>query len=504
MTSTLILSIIIGYFLLLIAVSKLTSSEGSNATFFTGNRSSKWYLVAFGMIGASLSGVTFVSVTGQVDGGSFGYMQMVFGYLIGYAVIAFVLLPVYYKLNVTSIYEYLDQRYGKVTYKTGSAFFLVSRLFGSSVRLLIVARILQDYVMINLSHQIGFDVQFWHTVVISVLLIWVYTQKGGIKTIVYTDALQTLFMLIAAVVAYFAVANAMDFSFSELTSEIFKNEKSQIWFNDVKPGNHWLKFVLGGALIAICMTGLDQDMMQKNLTCKNLKEAQKNMISFSIVLVFVNLFFLMLGAGLMMYAKKMGLEIPMNNGVLIADDVFPFIALNSEIGVVVGVFFLLGLIAAAYSSADSALASLTTAVCVDFLAVKNKTESTGKKTRQRVHIVVSILMILTALVLNAELDKNGLMNVFFLGGLTYGPLLGLFSFGLLTKRVLRADWMSILICVVAAIASYLLKTNSSDWFDGYLIGPELFGINGLVTFIGLYVISKNPKEELQEQALQVP
>ncbi|MDG2332567.1 MAG: sodium:solute symporter, partial [Flavobacteriales bacterium] len=290
MSATVMLLIIIGYFVVLMTVSLLTSRGADNESFFIGNRKSPWYLVAFGMIGASLSGITFVSVTGQPDGKSFGYMQMVFGYIIGYLLIAYVLLPIYYKWNYTSIYTYLKDRFGIVSYKTGASFFLVSRIAGASVRLLLVAVIMHEFIFK------AFEVPFWLTVTISVLFIWLYTFKGGIKTIVWTDTLQTLFMLLAAVVTFVFISDYFNLSIGELSAKIFEQEHSQIFFNDWLPANNWLKQLLAGAVVAFCMTGLDQDMMQKNLSCKDLKSAQKNMISFSVVLVFANLLFLMLGS----------------------------------------------------------------------------------------------------------------------------------------------------------------------------------------------------------------
>lgn len=486
MTDGLILGIIGLYFALLIVIARLTSGKGENSSFFTGDKSSKWYLVAFGMIGASLSGVTFVSATGQVDGAGFSYMQMVFGYLIGYILVAYVLMPVYYRMNVTSIYEYLGDRFGFYSYKTGAFYFLISRFFGASIRLLLVARILQYFVMDDMG------VDFWVTVTISVMLIWIYTNRGGIKTIVYTDTLQTFCMITAAVVAFIGVANAMDTSFVGLGQKVMSDEHSKIWVTDVMSGGHWLKMIVAGMLVTFCMTGLDQDMMQKNLSCKNIKEAQKNMMSFSFVLVIVNFFFLLLGGALMLYAKNKGVDIPLTEaGTFKPDMVFPTIALESDLGVVVGVFFLLGLIAAAYSSADSALTSLTTSICVDFLDVKKKDANEAKRLRRIAHILSSLVMIVLAVVLHESLDQNALNNIFLFAALTYGPLLGLFVFGLVSKRQIKEDVWVIPICIIAPVLSWIVYTYIPEWTGGFKIGNELLGLNGGLTILGLYIISKN-------------
>ncbi len=442
-------------------------------------------MVAFGMIGASLSGVTFVSVTGQVDGKSFGYMQMVFGYIIGYLLIAYVLMPIYYKWNYTSIYTYLKDRFGQVSYITGSVFFQMSRIAGASVRLLLVAVIMHDFVF---SH---YDFPFWLTVAISVLFIWLYTFKGGIKTIVWTDSLQTLFMLVAAGGTFIAIASHFQIGVGELTGKIFDQEHSQIWFTDPMPSTHWLKQILAGAVVAFCMTGLDQDMMQKNLSCKSLKDAQKNMVSFTVVLVFANLLFLMLGSALLMYATDKGIALPTNNGVVAADQMYPTIALDqvNGLGLGVAVMFVLGLIAAAYSSADSALTSLTTSFCVDFLNIEKRSLSQQKKIRLIVHICMSILLVVVALVLSAVLDQSALYKIFFLASLTYGPLLGMFVFGIVTKRKVHDNWVP-LVCIVAPILCWVYSMYSSDLVGDFALGSELLLVNGALVFLGMLVISK--------------
>ena len=496
MSATTILIIILAYFAVLMFISFATSKGANNDTFFTGNKKSPWYLVAFGMIGASLSGVTFISVTGQPAGsGAFGYMQMVFGYLIGYQIVAFVLMPIYYKWNLTSIYTYLQKRFGEITYKTGAVFFLVSRTFGASVRLLLVAQILDKFVF----SEYGFP--FWASVVISVLFIWLYTFRGGIKTIVWTDTLQTLFMLSAAGLTFIAIANYFDFSVFELTSEVFKSDNSKIFFTeDVNSAGWFGKMFLAGMFIAIAMTGLDQDMMQKNLSCKTLKDAQKNMVSFSVVLIFVNLFFLMLGGALLLYAQKSGVALELDkDGNIIKDAFFPTIALQSDLGIGVASLFVLGLVAAAYSSADSALTSLTTSVCVDFLDIEKKEKEEQQKTRIKVHVIMSVALIVIALILNELLAKDALMKVFFLGGLTYGPLLGLFFYGIFTKRQIN-DKLSPVICIISAVITFFVATYSKDIFNGFAFGGEIIILNGGLTYLGLHLFSRKATEkELLEQ-----
>ncbi len=484
MSASVILCLILGYFVVLMIVSILTSRGANNDSFFIGNKKSPWYLVAFGMIGASLSGITFVSVTGQPDGKSFGYMQMVFGYIIGYLLIAYVLLPIYYKWNYTSIYTYLKDRFGEYSYKTGASFFLISRIAGASVRLLLVAVIMHDFVFAK------FDFPFWLTVTISVLFIWLYTFKGGIKTIVWTDTLQTLFMLVAAGATFIFVADHFDLGIGELTTKVFDQEHSQIFFSDWMPANNWLKQLIAGAVVAFCMTGLDQDMMQKNLSCKDLRSAQKNMISFTVVLVFANLFFLMLGSALLLYANDTGISLLMNNGVVQADAMYPTIALSESegLGMMVAVLFVLGLVAAAYSSADSALTSLTTSFCVDFLKIEERSASSQKRVRVIVHIAISVVLILVSLVLSSILDKSALYKIFFLASLTYGPLLGMFAFGIITKRQVK-DRLVPVVCLIAPVLCWLLSYFSSDILGSFAMGSELLLVNGVIVFAGLWLIS---------------
>ncbi len=478
MTPIFIFGILVAYFLVLIGISFATSRGASNDTFYLGNKQSPWYLVAFGMIGASLSGITFISIPGWVGDATkqFGYMQMVFGYFVGYLVISFVLMPLYYKMHVTSIYTYLQKRFGTEAHKIGAIYFLLSRITGASIRLLLVANVLQAFVFDE------FNIPFEVTVFLSIALIWVYTFRGGIKTIIWTDTLQTLFMLLSLGFTFWFLATEIDFSESGgLVKTIKESEYSQLFFWDDWNGKyHFIKMFFGGMFIAIGMTGLDQDMMQKNLSCKNLKSAQTNMISFSIVLVFINLVFLILGALLYLYAGQEGVSIPEKTDLL-----FPQIALKSDIGIGIGILFLLGLIAAAYSSADSALTSLTTSVCVDFLDKEER--KTSKKRRQLIHIIMSVVLLITVIILNKTLDESAIWQLIWLAGFTYGPLIGLFFFGIITKLQLRKK-LVVLACVLPPVFTYFLNSSLSN--QGFELGGSLIIANSIITFLMLLSISK--------------
>jgi SSS family transporter len=471
--------LIIGYFVVLILISYFTSKEDSNEAFFKANKSAPWYLVAFGMIGASLSGVTFISVPGAVESKQFGYLQVVFGYLFGYLVIAYVLLPIYYRLNLTSIYTYLRDRFGNTSYKTGSVAFLISRTVGAAFRLFLVAKVLQLLIFNQ------FEIPFFITVIITIALIWLYTFKGGIKTIIFTDTLQTLFMLVSVIVTIVFLASALDLnSVSDIYSNVKENTMSKVFFfEDVNDAQYFVKSFLAGMFITITMTGLDQDMMQKNLTCKNLKEAQKNMVSFSVVLIFVNILFLVLGLLLTQYAQQ-------NNITASKDDLFPTIAMLPEIGVITSAFFILGLIAAAYSSADSALTSLTTSFCIDIIELDKKPKEQQKKIRKTVHIFTSIVLVLVIILFDLIFkDVSVIWELFKAAGYTYGPLLGLFAFGILTKSQIKDKYVWI-IAIIAPIVSYLLNAYSETLFNGYQIGFEILIINGLLTYLGLILIRR--------------
>lgn len=479
MSPTQILLLIAAYFGVLVLISYLTGKEDSNEAFFKANKSAPWYLVAFGMIGASLSGVTFISVPGAVEAKQFGYLQVVFGYFFGYLVIAYVLLPIYYKLNLTSIYTYLKDRFGNTSYKTGAIAFLISRTIGAAFRLFLVAKVLQ--LLIFDKYQIPFTV----TVIITIALIWLYTFKGGIKTIIFTDTLQTLFMLISVVVTITFLASALELT---TITEVYTNVKDSamskvFFFDDVNNAQYFIKSFLAGMFITITMTGLDQDMMQKNLTCKNLKEAQKNMITFSIVLVFVNMLFLILGLMLSQYANQYGITAK-------KDDLFPTIAMLPEIGIITSAFFLLGLIAAAYSSADSALTSLTTSFCIDIIELDKKPKKNQKIVRKQIHVLISAILVIVIVLFDTIFKEVSVIwELFKAAGYTYGPLLGLFAFGIFTKNQLKDKYVWI-IAIIAPILSYLINAYSINLLNGYQIGFEILIVNGLLTFLGLILIRR--------------
>ena len=468
MTPTFILSIISAYFLVLILISYLTGKSDSNEAFFLGNKQSPWYVVAFGMIGATLSGVTFISVPGWVGDSQFSYLQMVIGMTAGYMVIANILMPLYYKLNLTSIYGYLEQRFGSVSYRTGSFFFLLSRTIGASFRLYLVANVLQ------LAIFDAWNVPFWLTVSLTILLIWLYTFRSGIKTIIWTDTLQTLFMLLAVGVSIWLMSDHMQLGLGDLVNTIKSSDYSQIFFWEGK--QNFLKQFFSGMFIAIVMTGLDQDMMQKNLSCPNLADSKKNMYWFSVALILVNIFFLVLGAMLYIFAEQQGLSIDKG------DDLFPIVALQGGLGLGVGVFFILGLIAAAYSSADSALTSLTTAFCVDFLNIENKPKNQQINQRKWVHIAFSILLVFAILIFKAINDESVIAALFKVAGYTYGPLLGLYAFGLFTKWQVH-DKMVPLSSYLSPVICYILQLYIP-------FGFELLMVNGGITFAGLYMLKR--------------
>ncbi len=479
-----ILLLVIAYFIVLIAISYFTSRKDDNLTFFKANNSSPWYLVAFGMVGASLSGVTFISVPGWVGDSGFTYFQVVMGYLAGYFIVAFVLLPVYYKQNLISIYEYLAERFGPKSHKIGAISFFISRILGASFRLFLVAIVMQQFIFD------AWNVPFEVTVTISIFLIWVYTQRGGIKTIVWTDTLQTLLMILAVVFSLFFITQSLGFEGLEfLNSDEMKKYTHIFVMDDFLARNHFVKSFLGGMFITICMTGLDQDMMQKNLTCRSLKDAQKNMVVFSFVMVFVTFLFLLLGALIFIYAEKNQIAIPLLDGAPKTDLLFPEIALSGSLGITVGVVFILGLIAAAYSSADSALTSLTTSFCVDFVKMDKHSESDQKKIRKRTHIGMSLVLILVVVAFKHILDRNVIDGLLTVASYTYGPLLGLFTFGIFTPyKVQDAKVVWVVLASIGLI--FLIGNLPKSLLGGYEIGYELLPLNGLITFLGLILIRR--------------
>jgi Na+/proline symporter len=489
MTPLLLLVIVIAYFSLLIGISYLTGKDDSNKVFFKANRNSPWYVVAFGMIGASLSGVTFISVPGWVDSTQFSYMQIVIGYFFGYLVIAWILIPLYFRMNLTSIYEYLKQRFGPKSHKTGAFFFLLSRILIASFRLFLVASVLQYFILD------AWKVPFELTVIFSVLFIWLYTFRSGIKTIVWTDTLQTFFMIAALVFSVFMILEQLDYSLGEfLSSDDFKQYGKTFFTEDFKDRRYWIKSFLGGMFIAIAMTGLDQDNMQKNLTCRNVRDAQKNVISLGLVLIPVNLVFLVLGALLFTYAGLHHIDIPMVEGKIKTDLMFPEIALHQNLGMGLSIAFILGLIAAAYSSADSALTSLTTSFSIDFLDVDQKYPDREKKIRKRVHVMFSLILILVIISYRYILEDNIISSLLQVSSYTYGPLLGLFSFGLMTRYQIKEQWVW-LIAAISVLLTYLLNQYAASWFNGYVFGYEILILNGFFTFFGLYLIRKKVPDQ---------
>ena len=478
MSPTIIISIIAGYFCVLILISFITSSKSDTTdSFFLANRKSPWFVVAFGMIGTSLSGVTFISIPGMVNKAEFSYLQFVFGYLLGYLVIATILMPLYYRLNLVSIYAYLEQRFGYWSYKTGAFFFLLARTIGAALRLYVVAGVLQLAVFDALG------VPFYISVLITIALIWVYTFRGGMKTIIWTDTFQTLAMLVCVGVSIVSISDELNLTFQGLIKTVEDSQYSKVWFWDVKDSRYFLKQFFSGAFITIVMTGLDQDMMQKNLSCKNLGEAQKNMFTFSIILLVVNILFLSLGALLYIFAQAKGIALPAKG-----DDVFPFLALN-YFPAFAAVAFILGIVAITYASADSALTALTTSFCVDFLDFRNRPEVERKRLKFYVHIGFSLLLMLVIVIFKLINDESVVTAVFKIAGYTYGPLLGLYFFGLFIKRNLQ-DKLVPVVCFLAPIITYIFNANSKEWFYGYEFGFEILILNGFITILGLLAISR--------------
>lgn len=483
MSPTLVLGLLIAYFAVLVFIAWRTSRHATTDTFFTANRQSPWFLVAFGMIGSSLSGVTFISVPGNVGKIGFAYFQVVLGYLLGYWAIMYVLMPLYYRLNLVSIYTYLERRFDAWAYRTGALFFLISRSVGSALRLYLAATVLQLFLFD------AWGVPFAVTVATTIALIWVYTFRGGVKTVVYTDSFQTIFLIAAVAIATWQVADSLGFSFSDMVNTIREGSHGRMFhFDDPKSGLFFPKQFLGGAFIALTMTGMDQEIMQKNLTCRSLAEAQKNMFWYSLVLVVVNLLFLTLGALLYVYADVNGIAIPESS-----DQLFPMLALN-HFSLLVGVFFLLGITASSYASADSALAGLTTSFCIDFLDFKSKTEEVKRREKFMVHLGFSVLFLVIILVFREINQKSVIDAVLKAAGYTYGPLLGLFGFGLLTKRSVRGPAV-LAVCVISPALSYLVADQAPVWLDGYRIDIEILIINGLLTMAGLLAISRKPAVE---------
>jgi Na+/proline symporter len=499
MTPFTILSLIVVYFGMLFFISHSVSKKDSgNDAFFKANKNSKWYLVAFGMIGTALSGVTFISVPGEVgapSGEQFKYFQFVLGNAIGFIIIAKVLLPLYYRMNLTSIYGYIEQRLGTYSYKTAATIFLISRTIGSSFRLYLVVIVLQRYVFDY------YGVPFSVTVLISLALIFAYTYRGGLKTIIITDTLQTFFLVSSVFLTIYFICRSLNLNLFEAFEEVKNSNYSKVFFFEdfISSKFHFVKQILGGIFVTIAMTGLDQDLMQKNLSCKNIGEAQKNMFTFTGIFVLINIFFLSVGALLYIYANKNGIEVPTDliTGKPRTDLLFPEIAFH-HLTIVPSVIFLLGLTAATFATTDSALTALTTSFCVDFLAM-DKAENINKpnivRTRHFVHIGFSFLMFLVIVFFNAVNDSSVVGMIFRVASYTYGPLLGLYCFGLFLKsKTVKDKWVPI-ICLLSPALTFLISENSKTLFFGYVFDNELIIVNGLITFIGLLVISKKATSE---------
>ncbi len=501
MSPFLLFSFVIGYFIILLVVAWYTSRNSDNESFFIGNRNSNWMLVAFGMIGTTLSGVTFVSVPGTVGSGGFQYFQVVLGYFLGYLVIAYVLLPLYYRMNLTSIYNYLEHRFGMTSYKTGATYFILSRTLGATARMYLVVNILQLFILDSMG------IPFWLTALVILILILLYTFEGGVKTIVYTDTLQTSCMLIGLVVCIIAIMNKMNLDFSSTMTAMSEKGMTRIFNTDVNSSAFFIKQILGGAFITIAMTGLDQEMMQKNISVRTLGGSQKNVMTLSVVLLFVNFLFLLMGGLLYLYADSIGLQVK-------GDDLFPAVALGSYLSAAIGVIFIIGLISALFPSADGALTALTSSFCIDILGLKRRpdlSEAQQKRIRLTVHLSLSFVFFLCVMVFKWIDDKSIIDVILKVAGYTYGPLLGLFAFGILTKRQIN-DRLSLIVCIAAPLLVIGVDlVNNAEWFvnklglgttgeslkafsmtvfGGFKIGIELLIINGLLTFAGLWLISR--------------
>jgi Na+/proline symporter len=491
-----ILLLIVVYFGLLFVISHVVSRKDSgNDAFFKANKNSKWYLVAFGMIGTALSGVTFISVPGEVGNPDlqFKYFQFVLGNAIGFLIIAKVLLPLYYRMNLTSIYGYIEQRLGTVSYKTAASIFLISRTIGSSFRLYLVIIVLQRYVFDF------YNIPFAATVLISLALIFAYTYKGGLKTIIITDTLQTFFLVTSVFLTIVFICNHLELSFFEAFETVKESHYSKIFFfDDYESGNYFWKQLLGGIFVTIAMVGLDQDLMQKNLSCATIGEAQKNMFTFTGIFVLINIFFLSVGALLYIYASKNGIEVPLDliSGKPRTDLLFPEIAFH-HLTLVPAIVFLLGLTAATFATTDSALTALTTSFCVDFLGMDkaaNQNKPNIVRNRHLVHIGFSLLMFLVILMFNSLTDQSVVSMIFTVASYTYGPLLGLYAFGLFMKSKTVHDKLVPIICVVAPMITFWINSHATEWFSGYIFSVEIIIVNGLITFLGLLLISKSTQE----------
>ena len=490
MSPTLIISCIGLYFGGLLLIAYLTSKNSTAESYFSGNHTSPWYAVAFGMIGDSLSGVTYISVPGKVGGANFSYLQLVLGYFVGYFIISKVLLPIYYKMNLVSIYTYLETRFGRHTQKTGAFFFILSRILGASGRLYLAAGVIQFFVFDQIK---SVHVPFWLSVSVILVLMLLYTYKGGIKTLVWTDTFQSLFLVLGVVVSIAIIIDKMDIGLGQAITNIVSSDYSKTFFWDWHKSNFFVKEFIGGIFIAVAMTGLDQNMMQKNLSCKSLGDAQKNIFWFSIVMVVVNIFFLSLGVLLYQYYAHASIDLPMNaeTGKIITDKVFPNLALN-HLGIFAGLIFIIGLTAATFSSADSVLTTLTTSTYIDMLEYDRNTTLTDEqksKRRTYIHIGFAVILWLVIIVFDILNQRAIIDTILMLAGYTYGPLLGLFAIGLFTKQHLNDKFVPV-VCVVAPIITYILANYVVKTMTTYEIGNELILINAGITILGLMFVKK--------------
>ena len=498
MTPSAILILIIVYFSILFYISyRVSKKDNSNEAFFKANKNSKWYLVAFGMIGTALSGVTFISVPGEVgaaSGEQFKYFQFVLGNAIGFIIITKLLLPLYYRMNLTSIYGYIEQRMGFYSYKTAASIFLISRTVSSAFRLYLVVIVLQRFVFDY------YNIPFSLTVLISLLLIFSYTYRGGLKTIIITDTLQTFFLVTSVFLTIYFICDSLDLSAISAFNEVKNSNYSKIFFFDdfMTSKFHFVKQILGGMFVTIAMVGLDQDLMQKNLSCKNIGEAQKNMFTFTGIFVIINIFFLSVGALLYIYADKNGIAIPVDliTNKPRTDLLFPEIALN-HLSTIPAIIFLLGIIAATFATTDSALTALTTSFCVDFLGM-DKAENISKQNvvrkRHFVHLSFFALIFIVILIFNSINDSSVVGMIFKVASYTYGPLLGLYAFGLFQKSKKVNDKLVPIICLLSPLLTYLINESSKIMFSGYVFDNELIIVNGLFTYVGLYLTSSKTTE----------
>ncbi|MDE5701045.1 MAG: sodium:solute symporter [Bacteroides sp.] len=489
-----VLITIAAYFTILFIVSYVAGRKADNAGFFTGNRKSSWYVVAFAMIGSSISGVTYVSVPGMVASSSFGYLQMVLGFVVGQLVIAFVLTPLFYRMNLVSIYEYLEERFGMCSYRTGAWFFFVSKMLGASVRLYLVCLTLQLLVFEP------FRLPFLLNVAVTVLLVWLYTFRGGVKSLIWTDSLKTFCLVVSVALCIYYIASHLGLSFGGMVGAIADSGMSRIFFfDDVNSKQYFFKQFFAGAFTMIAMTGLDQDMMQRNLSCRNSKDAQKNMITSAISQFFIILLFLMLGVLLYLFADRQGIQVGRS------DELFPLVATSRFFPAVVGILFIIGLISSAYSAAGSAMTALTTSFTVDILGTKGRTEAEVVKMRKRVHVGMATLMGITIFIFHLLNSTSVIDAVYILASYTYGPILGMFAFGIFMKQPVRDRYIP-LVTLLSPVLCFVLQKNSEAWFNGYQFSYELLILNALFTFIGLCLLigrMENGKGRMENRIIKM-